>query len=171
MVQHVVEAFIVPYDQFDLNPIVPPMKSLWQTADRQELGERLSQLSPNSPAMWGKMDAAQMVAHCADAVRMALGTLAVSSKRLPIRYPPLKQIILYLLPVPKNMPTAPQLIERCAGDWNVEVASLIQLMEQLVQRRPEELSPEHPAFGKMSHRAWGMLGYKHLDHHLKQFGK
>ncbi|MGI9089971.1 MAG: DUF1569 domain-containing protein [Gemmatimonadaceae bacterium] len=147
------------------------MKSLWQVGDRQELVERLRRVGADHPARWGKMDAPQMVAHCADAVRMALGTLPVPSKRLPTRYPPLKQILVYLLPFPKSVPTAPELIQRRAGDWNTEVADLIRLMEELAARRPNDLAPEHPAFGTMSHNAWGVLGYKHLDHHLRQFGK
>lgn len=116
------------------------------------------------------MNAPQMVAHCADAVRMALGSLAVPARRLPIRYPPLKQIFLYLLPFPRSAPTAPELVERPPGDWNAEVSSLIALMEELARRSPDELASEHPGFGPMSHRAWGALGYKHMDHHLRQFG-
>lgn len=146
------------------------MKTLWQADDRQELVQRLRRVGADSPARWGKMDAPQMVAHCADAVRMALGMLTVPSKWLPIRYAPLKQIILYL-PFPKGAPTAPQLVERRAGDWSAEVADLIDLMEDLAARQPNELAPEHPAFGAMSHKAWGALGYKHLDHHLRQFGE
>lgn len=147
------------------------MKSLWQTDSRQELAQRLGRVGADHPARWGKMDAPQMVAHCADAVRMALGTLTVPSQWLPVRYAPLKQILIYLLPFPKSAPTAPRLVERRAGDWSAEVAGLINLMEELAARRPDRLAPEHPAFGKMSHNAWGALGYKHLDHHLRQFGE
>ncbi len=147
------------------------MKSLWHVNDRQDLVGRLRRVRADHTARWGKMDAPQMVAHCADAVRMALVMLPVRSKRLPVRYPPLKQIIVYLLPFPRSTPTAPELIERRAGDWNEEVADLIRLMEELASRRPRELAREHPAFGTMSHRAWGALGYKHMDHHLRQFGE
>jgi hypothetical protein len=119
-------------------------------------------LTAGSTPQWGKFDAPKMVVHCADALRMALGRLPTKSKRLPIRHAPLKQLFVYWLPWPKGVPTARELLERAPADWDAEVAA------GMVSQDFEW--PEHPAFGRMSRRAWGVLGYRHLDHHFRQFG-
>ncbi len=89
---------------------------------------------------------------------------------LPIRYPPLKQFIVYLAPFPKNLPTAPELLARSPRDWHADVADLQALVHRFTPRGAGGRWPEHPAFGKLSERAWGVLVYRHMDHHLKQFG-
>jgi uncharacterized protein DUF1569 len=95
----------------------------------------------------------------------------VASKHLPIRYPPLKQFIIYVAPFPKSAPTAPELLTRFPAAWQADVAELQALVDRFVARGRESSPwPEHPAFGKLSHRAWGVLTYRHMDHHLRQFG-
>ncbi len=100
---------------------------------------------------------------------MAVGELVVPSKKLPLRYPPLKQLILYALPFPKHAPTAPQL-QRAPGAWEREVADLNAVLGRFVARDRAAEWPEHPAFGPLSAHAWGVLAYRHCDHHLRQFG-
>lgn len=145
------------------------MKSIWKASTRDELRARLARLTPESKAQWGRLTAPQMVAHLADCSRMTLGDLPVAPKRLPIRYPPLKQLIIYCLPFPKGAPTAPELIRRVPGDWMHEVHAAGALLEQIASP-PDGPRPEHPAFGRLSEQAWGVLVYRHYDHHLRQFG-
>src|SRR5919202_5668917 len=97
------------------------MKTIWKASTRDELRARLGRLTPGSMPRWGRMTAPQMVAHLADSARMALGDLPVAPKRVPLRYPPLKQLCIYCLPIPKGVPTAPELIHRSPGDWEHEV--------------------------------------------------
>jgi len=146
------------------------MKNLWESDARQEVSERIDMLTPDSPALWGKMNASQMMAHIVDALRMATGELAVKEKKRPIRFTPLKQLIIYGPPFPKNVPTAPELLVRQPDDWDAECASLRRMMDVFAARKPGEKLPRHPVFGELSRRAWGVLGYRHLDHHLRQFG-
>lgn len=146
------------------------MKSLYHDARRRELKERLGRLAANTSPQWGKFDAPKMVVHCTDALKMALGKIPTKSKRLPIRHAPLKQLFVYWLPWPKGAPTAPELLQRSPADWDAEVASLLALMDEAGTLAPDFEWPEHPAFGRMSRRAWGVLGYRHLDHHFRQFG-
>lgn len=146
------------------------MKSLFNPSDHRELQERVQRLKTNQKPQWGSMSAVQMVAHLADSLRMASGELEVAPKKLPFRYSPLKEFVLYVLPVPKGLPTAPELIARKPGDWTEEIADLRDQLNGLVQRGSEALAPEHPAFGSLSARQWGVLIYKHMDHHLRQFG-
>jgi hypothetical protein len=45
-----------------------------------------------------------------------------------------------------------------------------ELLDRAASARTTDTWPEHPAFGKLSTRAWGVLIYRHMDHHLRQFG-
>ncbi len=145
------------------------MKSIWRASTRDELRARLGRLSPDSKARWGSMTAPQMVAHLADCSRMTLGDLPVAPKRTAIRYPPLKQLIVYCLPFPKGAQTAPELIGRVPGDWMQEVHAAGALLERIASP-PEGQRPEHPMFGRFSEQALGVFVYRHYDHHLRQFG-
>ena len=146
------------------------MKSVWNAADHRELQERVARLTPQHQARWGKMSALQTVVHLSDALRMASGELVVAPKNVPVRYPPLKQLLIYWLPMPKGLPTAPELIARQPGDWTEEVAELRRQLDALVRRGTGALAATHPAFGRMSAKDWGVLVYRHTDHHLRQFG-
>ena len=146
------------------------MKTIWNAGDRRHLCERLEALPPDAKGRWGRMTAGQMVAHLVDATRMALGELPCAGKRLPIRYPPLKQLIIYWLPFPKGAPTAPELLGRASLSWHGEVAELVALLERLGREPADRVWPEHPAFGRLTRRAWGVLVYRHTEHHLRQFG-
>ena len=145
------------------------MKSIWQDEDRRGINDRVARLTWDRRAEWGKFTAPKMVCHLADSLKMAMGDLKVAPKRLPIRYPPLKQLIIYCLPFPKGVPTAPELIGRVPGDWTHEVHSAGALLERIASP-PDGARPEHPAFGRLSEQAWGVLVYRHYDHHLRQFG-
>ena len=147
------------------------MPTIWNGSDRQALVTRIRHVSPESQPLWGRMTARGMLAHIHESARMALGELVVPSKKLPIRYPPLKQLIIYLMPFPKGTPTAPELIRRQADDWIAELVDLEAAIDRLAAKSAAAAWPDHPAFGAMSHRAWGTLVYRHTDHHLRQFGK
>jgi len=147
------------------------VKTLWQEEWRAELAERLRRVDPETKPRWGRMNAAQMAAHLNDAIRMASGDLAVRSVGTPLRYPPLKQLVIYLAPIPKGVPTARELIARVdRAQWAEESAAFPGLLERFAVRGPSAPMPDHPAFGRMSARAWGVLAYRHADHHLRQFG-
>ncbi len=146
------------------------MRSIWNPSDCRELDERVRRLTPEHAARWGRMSAAQMVVHLSSSLRMASGELAVAPKHLPLRYPPLKQLALYWLPIPKNLPTAPELIARAPGEWSSELRDLCAQLEAVVRRGPGGVAAIHPAFGRMTAKGWGVLVYRHMDHHLRQFG-
>ena len=147
------------------------MKSIWETAAQRELSDRLSTLSANHRALWGKMSAQQMICNLTKSLRMALGELPAASKNLPLRYPPLKQLVIYIAPFPKSAPTAPELvITATPNEWAADVRTLTTVMDRFAARGPTGPWPDHPAFGRLSPRAWGVLVYRHMDHHLRQFG-
>jgi hypothetical protein len=147
------------------------MKSIWNESDRNEIVARIERVADESKPQWGKFTPDRMLSHISQSLRMATGELATKPKRLPIRYFPLKQLIIYLLPFPKGTPTAPELL---AGP-EAPVATLKpELKRQLTHFATLPGSshswPEHPAFGHLTEQAWGVLVYRHLDHHLRQFG-
>lgn len=146
------------------------MKSTFQSDARHELLERLDRLTAEHRALWGRMTAPQMVSHLLESMRMALGDLAVVPKRLPLRYPPIKQLAIYWMPFAKGRPTAPELIARVPAAWSVDVAALAETFARFAARDPNRRWPDHPAFGAMTGRAWARLTYRHADHHFRQFG-
>ena len=147
------------------------MPTFWDATARDAFCQRVARLTPDTPARWGRFNAAQMVAHLNDAMRMTSGELPVAPKNMPLRYPPLKQLIIYVAPFPKSAPTAPELvITATPNEWAGDVRTLTTLMDRFAVRGQAGPWPDHPAFGRLSPRAWGVLVYRHMDHHLKQFG-
>jgi hypothetical protein len=144
-------------------------KSLANARARQELVDRLGRLTPETKPLWGKMTAPQMLAHLADWMLMARGELNVAPKKAPLRYPPIKQLVIYWLPFPKGVPTAPELITRKPLAWGVEHAAVRRDVESWENLKPSAW-PAHPVFGQMTTNAWCVLAYRHMDHHLRQFG-
>ena len=146
------------------------MKSLWNPQAHDDMVARVARLTPQRQPLWGKMTCAQMVVHVTDAFGMYCGDLKVGFKSTPIQYFPLKHAFLYVLPMPKNVPTARELKLRAPGEWDAEMARLRAAIARFGDRRASADWPLHPIFGRMSARAYGVLAYKHTDHHLRQFG-
>ena len=147
------------------------MPTLWQQTAQDELLRRLEMLRPDAAPRWGRMNCPQMLAHVNDALRMATGELPTAPKKLALRYPPLKQLIIYVLPFPKGAPTARELVARAdRAVWATERAAFSAVLAQFAARRDATDWPLHPAFGRLSRRAWGVLAYRHIDHHFRQFG-
>ncbi|HVE71986.1 MAG TPA: DUF1569 domain-containing protein [Thermoanaerobaculia bacterium] len=146
------------------------MKTLFDIFDRDEILTRVERLNADSRPQWGKMNVEMMLAHLVASMRMAKGELAVASKKLPIRFPPLRQLFVYWLPWPKGSPTAPELLPSDIGAIEDNKRDLARLIAEVGARGAYETWPEHPAFGDLGRRGWGVLTWRHLDHHLRQFG-
>ena len=145
--------------------------SMWDPAVRTSFVDRALKLTPESKALWGKFSVSGMMAHLNDSYRMVLGELIIPSKNLPLRYTPIKQLVIYVLPFPKSAPTAPQLLERCdAASFVDERQMLLQMFDKLAAVKPGDQLQEHPAFGVLTHHTYGVQVGRHTDHHLKQFG-
>lgn len=146
------------------------MPSIWNDPDRAELVRRAWSLTPAHTAKWGKFSVGGMLAHLNDSTRMATGELPVTGKAPSfLRWPPVRYLLIYALPMPKSAPTAPELLARTsAADLAVEQQTFQTQFDALARR--ESLAPAHPAFGSMTRDDWGALIHKHVDHHLRQFG-
>lgn len=145
--------------------------SLWIDSDRRELLERIERLVPDARPLWGKMSALQMITHLSEWFQMARGELATAPRRNFMRYPIIREIVIRWVPFPKGVPTAPELLVRTASGWEDEHASLRSNLESFVELKSKKKWPAHPVFGTISPADWGILGYRHTDHHLRQFGR
>jgi hypothetical protein len=144
-------------------------KSLWNESSRIELVSRIERLEPDARPLWGKFTAPQMLAHLNDWMSMVSGDLATRNWRTILRRSPVKQLVIYWLPWPKGVPTAKELLAREPAEWSTERAELCRQLESFETHRGKSF-PAHPAFGNLTADAWGVLGYRHTDHHLRQFG-
>ena len=144
-------------------------KTMFDPTARQALQDRLSRLTPDTQALWGKFSAPLMVCHLTEAMRMTYGDLVIPQKKMFVRYPVIKQLFIYVLPMPKGLPTARQLLARAPTVWHGEVETLRSLIDRFATMQQDRTWPSHPAFGALTGRAWGALAWKHMDHHFRQF--
>ena len=146
------------------------MKSIWNEDDRKSLVGRIGRLGAEMRPRWGKMGPAEVLVHLADPMRNAMGEIPCAMKDTPFRRFPVKQLVVYLMPWPKGAPTAPEYLHPEARDVEGARRALREAMERFVVKGPEGAFGEHPAFGMLSGRAWGRLMWRHMDHHLRQYG-
>lgn len=155
---------------------LPRRPSLWEESHRHALLGRLGRLSPAATPRWGRLAAPQMLAHLGDAARLALGEITAPAQNRGaariLRHAPAKHLLVYVLPFPHNVPRVRALFTTAPTTWTQDRDTLALLFERLSARatQPHTVWPEHPFFGRLSTRAWGVLGYSHTDHHLRQFG-
>ena len=118
------------------------------------------------------MEPAQLLPHLATALRMALGECRLEA-RPPgrIRGTLLRYLAIYCLPWPKGKIEAPPgAFSTPSAGWDRDRQIVVELIERFATTPPERMGIDHPAFGRMSARDWDVLQYRHLDHHLRQFG-
>lgn len=146
------------------------MHTLWNESDRTAVIARLGRLSPTATPQWGTLTAPKMVTHVTDALRAGFGELPVERFPGPLQHWPLNALVIYVLPWPKGAPTAPELLARTPAEWQEGIAALTAAIDRFAARSPQDTWVPHAAFGHINGKAWGRLQFRHLDHHLRQFG-
>jgi Protein of unknown function (DUF1569) len=148
--------------------------SLFNSEKRTQIIARLNQLSPESKALWGKMSVGEMLCHCLDGNKMALGEIPPTDKSNFFTRSLVKYLVVYIIPIPKGAPAPPEINPHKQGtkplDFEKERQLLIADINHFANLSSEDFKGKHHIFGKLTPDQWGRLGYKHLDHHLKQFG-
>jgi hypothetical protein len=148
------------------------MKNLFQLSDVKDILARIDNLKQDSQRRWGKMDVAQMLAHCSASMEMATGQLVL--KRLfigRILGPAFKSKYLDETPLGKNSPTDKNFIITDKKVFEQEKTRLKKLVQQFADGGIEKCTTHpHSFFGNLTPRQWSIGMYKHLDHHLRQFG-
>lgn len=149
------------------------MKSLFIRSDNQEMIDRLNSLTPSSQAQWGKMNVSQMFTHCQAPLNLAFGNVKAKESVLGKLFGSIikKMIVDNDKPFKKNLPTDASFVIVDMREFEKEKNALILLIQQFTSTKPEGFSKDrHPIFGKLDHKDWDKLTWKHLDHHLRQFG-
>ena len=148
------------------------MKSLFAPSERQQILDRLGRLQAGAVRQWGKMDAAQMCAHCVAALEVGAGDVAKKHSfigKLLGRF--VKGSVLGEKPLSKNSPTDPSFVVSDPRDFAKEKARLVAIVKRFGEAGPSAADGRmHSFFGRLKGDEWGVLMHKHLDHHLRQFG-
>jgi hypothetical protein len=148
------------------------MNNLYQPADVAALIRRIEQLRQDAPRQWGKMKVAQMLAHCNVSMETAMGQNQI--KRLfigRILGTLLRPVVLGRKPFARNTPTDKSYIFKDDRVFEEEKAKLIAAVRKFAEGGPAQCTTHpHPFFGSFTPEQWAVFQWKHLDHHLRQFG-
>jgi len=149
------------------------MQSIFNQADVAKLTERINKLTPASQPLWGKMSVGQMLAHCNVSYEMAYTDKHPKPNAL-------MKLVLKLLvknkvvsetPYKHNNPTAPAFLMKEDKNFGEEKTRLIDHINQTLQLGEKHFDGrESHSFGTLSATEWNNMFWKHLDHHLSQFG-
>ena len=149
------------------------MKNIFDEGVNNEVLSSINALNHETQPNWGKMDVAQMLAHCSVAYDGVYDDARPPAKGL-------KKFLLIMLikksvvsdkPYKKNGRTAPEFLIVDQRDFSTEKERLIKYLN-----KTQELGASHfdgkvsQSFGPLSKNEWNNMFYKHLDHHLNQFG-
>tara|TARA_R110002012_G_scaffold271681_2_gene456911 strand:- start:528 stop:971 length:444 start_codon:yes stop_codon:yes gene_type:complete len=146
------------------------MTSIFNTEAHQEIISRISNLDNNAKAKWGQMDVAQMLHHCQAPLNIMMQKKDYGLKPFWLVTLFFKKSLYNDKPWRKNLPTAKQLKVKSSKKFKEEQQQLLNLVEELKQHQNKTDWEDHPSFGKFTPQQWGQLQFKHLDHHLTQFG-
>ena len=149
------------------------MKNLYEATTVKELRERLARLGPGSERQWGKMNVAQAVAHCSRAMEWAVGDSFPPRMFLGRIFGPLakSKVLRDEKPMGRNGPTAKSLVVADERELETERTHLGALIDRFAAAGPKGCTTHpHTFFGRLTPEEWAALMYKHLDHHLRQFG-
>ncbi len=146
------------------------VKNLFDPVLKQEVITRINTLNPQSQRQWGKMDVAQMLAHVQVPVGVALGTNTVKGNWLmKLIFPLFKKKLYDETPWKQGLPTDRSFIMTGQSkNFETEKSQFLDMVSRFTENNM--LSERHPVFGKLTKENWSKATWKHLDHHLKQFG-
>lgn len=149
--------------------IAASMPTLLDASDRAAILQRLRRLQPATPPRWGTFTAPKMVCHLADSLRVGLGEQRAQREDTLPRRTLLKWLVVYspVPPPPGKIKTAPEMLLSGPTTWEQDLARVEELVGRLAST---PTAAAHPFFGPLNHGGWGRLSWKHLDHHLRQFG-
>lgn len=147
------------------------MKTLFDPDAQQELLHRAEKLTAESRPVWGKMTSAQMLAHCTRGMQVPVGDLQLKPHLMRFVGRFLKNTYIHgEKQFPQNSPTAKEFVITDPCDFAKEKEGFLNVFKKLGAGKQAVVVSEHSFFGKMTPEEWGLLMYKHVSHHLQQFG-
>lgn len=151
---------------------VKPPPSLSEPGRLDELVTRLGKLHAQRPRAWGKMTAHETLCHLADSFSLALKERPFVPADTWFHRAVARRIALHTsLAWPRGVPTRPEVEQGRGGtrpsDFEKDRAKVIELLRRFAS--PEAQCGSHPIFGDLTRDEWLVWGYRHTDHHLRQF--
>ncbi len=147
------------------------MYNLFDAKNAGLILERLESITPNHKAKWGKMEAAQMLAHCSNALDTPFGPDRKQGFMGKLFGKMAKKSSLSPVPFKQNLPTDPGFVVKDARNFENEKKRLDAAIKKFVSGGPNGITcKKHPFFGDFTSNDWSFLMHKHLDHHFGQFG-
>lgn len=149
------------------------MKNMFNEKETQVVVDRIKKLNNQAQPLWGKMSVDQMLAHCNVTYEMVYDKKHPKPnafKRWMLKTI-VKPIVVGDKPYKKNSRTAPEFLITDAKNFELEKNRLVDFIN-----RTQRLGASHfenkasHSFGSLTNKEWNVMFYKHLDHHLSQFG-
>lgn len=147
-------------------------KTILDSSAVNEIIERVQNLTASRSPHWGKMTASEMLSHC----NMAHQSILKAPKAA--KGPSLRQKLFkfWFFHIRKEFPKLARGPKRFDMKGKVdekvfeeEKSKFIYIVGKFAN--PEtEMAGSHPVFGPLNHKYWGVFVWRHLDHHLRQFG-
>lgn len=150
-----------------------PLPNIFTSAVTHEIIGRINSLTPTSAAQWGKMNVSQMLAHCSVTYEMVYENIHPKPNAFMrfILKAMVKPKVVSEKPYGQNNPTAPAFLIKGDKNFDSEKKRLIDYINKTQQLGEAEFNnKESLSFGPLSANEWNNMFYKHLDHHLRQFG-
>jgi hypothetical protein len=149
------------------------MKTLLNVRDRGEVLSRLASVRADAQPRWGTMSAHQMICHLSDSLRAALNEKYISSSTSLFKRRILKPLALWVpISWPRGFKTRPEMDQRQGGTPPMDFASDLEELRSLFERfcAWQGAFASHAMFGEISKIERMRYAYRHIDHHLRQFG-
>jgi len=150
------------------------LKNILDLSTQSEIKRRITALNDKSIRLWGKMSVNEMICHCSDQMKMAVGEIPTKYVGNFFLKSFVKHLILLGMPAPKGkVKTVPELKQGVKGTIPTTIEqdkkTLLSFVQTFKNKIDKNSNVVHPAFGKLTTEQWARLCYLHLDHHLKQF--
>ncbi|WP_298555816.1 DUF1569 domain-containing protein [uncultured Algibacter sp.] len=149
------------------------MKNIFDAKETEAVIDRINKLSPTTRPLWGRMSSDQMLAHCNVTYEMAFE----NKHKKPNGFAKfmlklfVKNTVVGDKPYKKNSRTAPQFLITNAKNFVEEKARLTDYIKKAQGLGENHFDgKESHSFGELTKQEWNNMFYKHLDHHLTQFG-
>ncbi len=150
------------------------LKTLLNRDDRKEVIERIENLTIDSKRQWGEMDAHQIVVHLTTPLLVALGERLIPFKPNLFSLPVVKILGSQIVPWWHGAPSTPEFLNiqtrhrNFHQDRNALVIEIGRFVQVAKDKKKE--FPPHPVFGELTNEEWARLMWRHIDHHLRQYG-
>ncbi|WP_281635711.1 DUF1569 domain-containing protein [Flavobacterium marginilacus] len=146
------------------------MNSIFDKIDNQSIIDRINTLNPETAPLWGKMSVDQMLKHTNEVIIVAFGERNIKVNFFIRLLGKMSKKSTFNFGFNKNSPTAKEFIFTGKYDFEQAKSELIKNFSRFTEKPVPITIMDHPFWGKMTYKDWNKLMWKHIDHHLTQFG-